>query len=213
MYIPHPSETLNQLFSSKPFQGASPAFATFLFLGLDANYSDSIEGEPIFSKIVEYHEDGCEFWRKYGVHHPFLLPGYSGSGRYYHRSFAEIGLTPERSDAVSFVELLHLPTTGQSKLELSDLDTGHLQNLAAWIIEGSARHIFFPAGVVRLLRRSGLFDWIPSEPLGKRGDLKVLLDQPEKHVYQHLHFSNYGKFLEQKRREAREIFHIVSSNV
>lgn len=210
MYIPHPSQTLNDLFSSKPFQGAPPAGATFLFVGLDANYSETIETEPVFSKIVEYHEDGCRFWRKYGVHHPFLLPGYSGSGRYYHKSFAEIGFTPEQADAVSFVELLHLPTTGQSNLELSDLATGHLRKLASWFMEGQARHIFFPAGVVRLLKRSGLLNWIPGKPKGRHGDLKILLDQPGKRVYQHLHFSNYGKFLEQKRREARDIFGIVS---
>lgn len=149
MYYPHPSQTLTKLFAAKPYQGVLPDRAKFLFIGLDANYSDTIETDPIFPKILEYHDDGAEFWRQYGVHHPFLLNGYKGSGRYYHKSFAEIGFGPEDADTVSFAELLHLPTTGQSKLEIQDLDVTHLQRLKDWILDGQAEYIFFPAGVAR----------------------------------------------------------------
>lgn len=34
-------------------------------------------------------------WTKAGVHHPFLLPGYKGDRKYYHKTFAEIGFRPE----------------------------------------------------------------------------------------------------------------------
>ena len=205
MYHPHSSDALNELFVSKPYQGVDPHIAKFLFVGLDANYSDTIESDPIFEKILEYHRDGAAFWRKNGVHHPFLLPGYRGSGRFYHNSFAEIGFGPEHAGLVSFAELLHLPTTGQSKLVFDDLDPDHISKLASWVLEGDAEYIFFPAGVARLLKRLDLFSWIPTAPLSCEGELKVLLDQPKKRVYQHLHFSNYGKFLEQKRREAADI--------
>lgn len=212
MYHLHSSNALIELFVSKPYQGVDPHSAKFLFVGLDANYSDTIESDPIFEKILEYHRDGAEFWRKYGVHHPFLLPGYRGSGRFYHKSFAEIGFGPEHAGLVSFAELLHLPTTGQSKLEIDDLDPAHIRKLASWVLEGDAEHIFFPAGVARLLKRLNLFSWIPKVPLSCEGKLKVLLDRPKKRVYQHLHFSNYGKFLEQKRREATDIRSLLKAS-
>ena len=205
MYHLHPSKALIEIFRSKPYQGVDPFDAKFLFVGLDANYSNTIESDPVFEKIVEYHHDGAAFWRKYGVHHPFLLPGYTGSGRFYHKSFAEIGFGPEHADLVSFAELMHLPTTGQSKLEIDDLDPGHIKKLDSWVLEGGAEHIFFPAGVAQLLKRSELFSWIPKSPIGRQGELKILLDRPNKRVYQHLHFSNYGKFLERKQREAADI--------
>ena len=212
MYHPHPSQTLTELFAATPFQGVLPDRAKFLFIGLDANYRATIEMEPIFPNILEYHDDGAGFWRKYGVHHPFLLPGYTGSGRYYHKSFAEIGFGPEHANIVSFAELLHLPTTGQSKLEVCDLDSTHLQKLQSWVIEGRAEHIFFPAGVARLLKSSKLFPWIPTKPIGRDGALKILLNKPNKRVYQHLHFSNYGKFLEQKRQEASDIRRLLEAS-
>ena len=145
------------------------------------------------------------------MHHPFLLSGYKGSGRYYHKSFAEIGFGPEHADAVSFAELLHLPTTGQSKLEVRDLDVTHLQRLKSWMHDGQTEHIFLPAGVARLLKSSKLFPWIPINPIGEEGTLKILLNTPNKRVYKHLHFSNYGKFLEQKRQEAADIRRLISA--
>lgn len=205
MYHPHPSRRLNELFRAKPYQGVDPNLAKFLFVGLDANYDASIESDPIFSRVLEYHEDGAAFWLKHGAHHPFLLDAYNGSGRFYHKSFADIGFRPEHAELVSFIELMHVPTTGQSKLILKDLDHQHLLTLKSWIIDGEAAHIFFPAGVARLLKASKLFPWIPTNPIGKEGTLKVLLDQSGKRVYQHLHFSNYGKFLKKKRREAADI--------
>lgn len=69
--------------------------ATFLFVGLDANYSPDLEASPSFQSVLEYHEDGVAFWRRYGVHHPFLLPEYRGDGRRYHRTFAKIGFKPK----------------------------------------------------------------------------------------------------------------------
>jgi hypothetical protein len=212
LYHLHSSDALIELFESKPYQGVEPHRTKFLFVGLDANYSDTIESDPVFEKILEYHRDGAGFWRKYGVHHPFLLSGYRGSGRFYHKSFSEVGFGPEHAYLVSFAELLHVPTTGQSKLEVDDLDLDHMKKMASWVLEGDAEFIFFPAGVARLLKRLSLFSWIPKTPLRHEGALKVLLDQPKKHVYQHLHFSNYGRFLEQKRREAADIRSLLKAS-
>ncbi len=140
MYISHPSSVLNALFAKKPYQGIAPDKAKFLFVGLDANYGSQIEHQSIFPKIHEYHGDGIAFWHKYGVHHPFLLPEYSGDGKFYHRSFAQIGFKPEHANLVSFVELLHLPTVGRNKITIDDLDQHHLNYLNSAILEGSPSH-------------------------------------------------------------------------
>jgi len=116
VYILHPSPELRALFAAKPYQGVAPDKATFLFVGLDANYDEAIDFSPVFPFIREYHTDGVAFWRRYGVHHPFLLPQYSGDGQLYHRSFARIGFGPQHANLVSFVELLHVPTVGRDKL-------------------------------------------------------------------------------------------------
>jgi len=205
MYSLHPSQLLVELFTEKPYQGVCPDSAKFLFIGLDANYTENIESELIFPKIMEYHEDGEHFWVRHGVHHPFLLPEYSGDGYFYHKSFSRIGFRPQHADTVSFAEVLHLPTVGRSKLVVGDLDPSHLRKLSEWILDGKAEHIFMPSGVARLLRSTKLFPWLPPKPDSSAGTLKVLLTKQGKSVYQHLHFSTYGKFEEQKRREAEAI--------
>ncbi len=161
MYIAHPSASLTSLFARKPYQGANPREADFLFVGLDANYDAEIEHRDIFGKVREYHEDGVRFWRQYGVHHPFLLPQYRGDGQFYHRSFARIGFRPGQAHRVSFIELLHVPTVGRNKLVPADLSGSHLTKLNDVLLHGSAKHIFIPRGVARLMHATKAFDWLP----------------------------------------------------
>ncbi len=201
MYNLHPSDQLKKTFFEKPYQGVAPEQATFLFIGLDANYDAQIETHPVFPKIMEYHQDGAVFWQKYGVHHPFLLPGYTGDGKFYHRSFAKIGFMPEHASLVSFAELLHVPTVGRNKIEGNDLDLSHLKRLNTAILEGKAKYIFIPDGVARLMHSSGQFPWLRSRPIGIDCPLAIYYQKPGKTIYKHLHFSNYGKFEEQKRKE------------
>lgn len=125
MFNPHPSKELNRLFLEKPYQGAPPASAKFLFIGLDANYARAIENHAIYRPVLSYLNDGVDFWKTVGVHHPFLLPSYSGDGVFYHRSFSRIGFTATNSADVSFLELLHVPTCGRSSLTVADLDSDH----------------------------------------------------------------------------------------
>jgi hypothetical protein len=204
VFHPHPSRTLNELFSVRPFQGVEPSRAEFLFVGLDANYSREIEKSAVFPRIVEYHEDGAAFWRRNGVHHPFLLPSYSGDGKRYHRNFARIGFTPTDADRIGFVELLHVPTVGRSQLTPQHLDPSHLKKLDLAIRSGMARHTFLSAGIVRLMQSSGQFPWL--EKLGRsQGTLPVLYACDGRSVHLHLHFSNFGKFQAQMDLEAKAI--------
>ena len=200
------------MFARRPFQGASPEMATYLFVGLDANYDAEIDQGPIFSKIREYHDNGVSFWHKYGVHHPFLLPEYSGDGRFYHRSFSRIGFSPKHAHLVSFIELLHLPTSGRSSLVPSDLSAPHLEYLNRVVLDGSAQHIFIPNGVARLMRATKAFKWLPKAPQDNVGPLGVLFQDGRKTVYSHLHFSVYGKFEQRKVAEAATISKLLPMN-
>ncbi len=204
MYQPHPSSELNVLFRHRPYQGVAPAAATFLFIGLDANYDPRLEHSPSFGSVLEYHQDGVAFWRRHGVHHPFLLPNYRGDGRRYHRTFSRIGFTPEHADLVSFIELLHVPTVGRSALAPQDLDLSHLRMVNTAILHGNAKHIFVSTVVARLMRSSRAFPWLPKEPSGP-GPLRLFYSEPSRSVYLHLHFSNYGKFQQQLEAEAHAI--------
>ena len=211
MYIPHNSDELNALFVAKPYQGVALDEATFLFVGLDANYDEQIDRSQTSPAIREYHDDGVAFWQRHGVHHPFLLSAYSGDGRRYHRNFARIGFRPEHALQISFAELLHVPTVGRSALVPQDLDPVHLQTLDAAILGGAAKHIFLSAGVVRLMRASGAFPWLRSAK-ESTGPLRVFHADSARTVYQHLHLSNYGKFEKQMVLEAHAIRSLLPSN-
>ena len=196
MFQPHPSSILNEHFHRKPYQGAHPEEARFLFIGLDANYATDVEGSTIFPKLLQYHEDGPKFWRTNGIHHPFLLPEYKGDGRRYHRTFAKIGFQPKHADLVSFTELLHRPTVGRSSLVAADLDHTHLKAIRRALFEGKAQFTFVSAGVQRLMTESGLFPELSSVQRSF-GALRVLHEGDDRAVFLHLHFSNYGKFEKQ----------------
>jgi hypothetical protein len=211
MYSAHPSQSLNSLFREKPYQGANPSEARFLFIGLDANYDAEVEGKPIFSKLQEYHEDGVAFWRNHQVHHPFLLPQYTGDGRFYHRSFSRVGFKAEHAAQISFIELLHVPTVGRSKLVPADLSSQHLHMLNEVVLAGSAQHIFVPQAVARLMHATGLFAWLPKRPTEHLGPLGVLYRRGTKAVYSHLHFSVYGKFEARKVNEAAAIQSLIDA--
>ena len=211
MYSAHPSEELNARFRQKPFQGVEPESAKFLFIGLDANYSESIESSEIFTHTLDYHDNGIKFWQENGVHHPFLMPKYHGDGQRYHRNFAKIGFAPKHADLVSFIELLHIPTIGRSTLAPSDLSLQHLQRLNHAILKGTAQHIFVSAGVVRLMQSSKAFPWLLKLER-TQATLPVLFHDGARTVYQHLHFSNYGKFEKQMRSEASAIAALLPSD-
>lgn len=212
MYHLHPSETLRRLFVARLFQGADPERATFLFVGLDANFSPEVERSAIFPQLLDYLADGVAFWQRTGVHHPFLLAAYSNrDGAKYHRTFATIGFRKEHAPLVSFVELLHVPTFGRSAIDVSDLDAGHLQWLDRAIRAGSARFVFVPGTVARLMRRSASFLWLPATACGRAGALQVWHRTATTSVFCHYHFSTYGHQEKVKREQIAEIRRLLGS--
>jgi hypothetical protein len=206
----HESAALNLAFRARPFQGVEPEKATFLFVGLDANYDPEVEHSPIFPQILEYLADGVGFWRRHRLHHPFLLDDYRGDGKKYHRAFSSIGFRPEHAAHVSFIELIHIPTSGQSKLRVDDLDRDHLSRLRRAIEEGEAKYIFIPPRVGFLMASSRLFPWMPKTPQDEGGPLKVWARFGNKTLYWHYHLSVYGIFEQPKRAQLRAIGELVA---
>ena len=145
----HPSDELVRLFRDRPYQGCSPEKARFVVIGNDANYSPQISNHPFFSKILEYHQDGISFWKKNLVHHPFLHAEYpfdrTRGGFRYHKNFSKLGLDSTFADQVSFVELLEIPTTGNTgenkKLFFELMSPGHLCWLEDVLFSGQRKFV------------------------------------------------------------------------
>jgi hypothetical protein len=148
---------LNFYFYWKPYQGANPLSADNIFIGEDANFEADIETQPIWPWIAEYLQDGPSFWSNHWVHHPFLLPEYSGDGEAYHRWFSHVfcreggaangrvvPLPQAIRDGISFVELLPWPTTAaknilDEQLMATARATGHFRALAGLIFNSATQ--------------------------------------------------------------------------
>jgi hypothetical protein len=176
-YARHPSPQLNAIFASQPFphQGQGPDKASVVIFGLDANYSpDLLQHRQFFERILEYHEDGVGFWRRHGVHHPFLLDDYplkkNTGGVPYHRKFTWLGLDATYADFISFVELLPVPTTGrtESRTFWEMFDLGHARQIDRLVEQGERRMVMLSSSVMNgkmrvAAKRYGVFQWLPRE--------------------------------------------------
>lgn len=205
MFVIHPYDDLVRLFAAKPYQGAKPEDSALVFVGLDANYAADIDRQPVFPQIIEYHSNGPQFWQEHGVHHPFLLPSYRGSGRKYHRNFAQIGFNPRQAEKISFVELLAVPTVGRSLLTSDDFDRAHLRFLREMLFHSKPKSVFVSPAVANLMNRTGAFPRLNSARTCPDPGLSILFESSNITVYKHLHFSVYGKYEAQRLAEASAI--------
>lgn len=143
----HPSTKLQELYKQKYWQGQVPDKAKIIFLGLDANWDIDIEKNEVFPKIEEYLNDGVAFWKKYGIHHPFLLPEYRKKNGYkYHQGFSKLGINKEDADSISFIELINIPTFGTStkgkKEYMSLINSDYLKSLNDIVFDYRKKIIF-----------------------------------------------------------------------
>ena len=164
----HPSKLLNELYSKKNYQGANPVEAKVLFIGRDPNWAVNVEDQDVFGLISEYLNDGVGFWNKHNLHHPFLLPNYSGDGKRYHRIFSKLKVNSNFSNKISFIELIGFPTTGMAKTNnkifleylISDANRKHLIELNN-LINDREKIIFIAWGLIAdfklLNHRTGMF--------------------------------------------------------
>jgi hypothetical protein len=120
----HPSSELIKLFFEKPYQGQIPTKARVLIIGNDANYHPELCEHVFFERVLEYHRDAINFWEKYGVHHPFLLNTYPLDSRKggvrYHGNFRKLGFDAKHAKSISFIELLNVPTIGNTVSDLNE---------------------------------------------------------------------------------------------
>lgn len=193
-YGVHPSIELVNLFRKSPYQGQNPKDAKVIFIGLDANYTSQISSHKFFQKIIEYQKDGVAFWRKYGVHHPFLLEDYpfkrNMDGVPYHRNFSKLRLPSDFASNISFVELLDVPTIGTTNesVFLKLINPNHLRWLDAIVSEGQPRAIILSDSVIRkMIKFEESFKCLRSAT-NQTGLIKKI---GETHIYKFSHFSAY----------------------
>jgi hypothetical protein len=160
-YDVHPSPELIEIFRRRPYQGQDPERAQVLIIGNDANYSARIWHHEFFDKIVEYHSDGIRFWTKHGRHHPFLLDEYPfdklTGGVRYHSNFAKMRFSAHDAPYFSFVELLSVPTIGNTGSDVDLffrlLDKAHLQWLERLIFAPRPKLVLVNQTLVRKIGR------------------------------------------------------------
>jgi len=170
----HTSSEMVELFNKKPFQGQSPEIAKIVFLSSDANYSPKISDHNFFNYILEYQKDGIAFWKKYGCHHPFLLPNYPfdkrKDGCKFHLNFSRIGLTAKHAEYISFLELLDIPTIGNKsqnkELFYNLVNQSHLEYIEKLML-GGGRKLFFISNIkdiIKIKKSYPIFQWLNVKP-------------------------------------------------
>ena len=194
----HPSEQLSKLYQQKPFQGQFPESARIIFLSSDANYSPEISKHVFFERILEYHEDGVEFWKRYGVHHPFLLDTFpfdkTRNGRPFHARFRKLNLDSSYAPHISFLELLDIPTIGNKSSDKSSfydlVSVSHLKYLDRLITGGGYKLIFVSRGVLndmyKMRLEHNVFLWLEKQT----GSNKYSIDIGDNRVREIYHFSS-----------------------
>ena len=171
-FAKHPSEQLSKLYRQKPFQGQVPDLAKIIFISSDANYSPEITDHKFFDSILEYHQDGVAFWKKYGVHHPFLLSTFpfnkTSGGRPFHSRFSRLNLDSSYATDISFVELLDIPTIGNKSSDRTSfyklVTRPHLNYLDNLIMSGGQKLFFVSNGVLKdmykMRSKYHVFNWL-----------------------------------------------------
>ena len=192
----HRDSRLIEAFEQRPYQGACPITARFLFVGLDANFCQRIDKSLVYCDILDYLNDGVGFWQRNEIHHPFLLADYSGDGKLFHQRFSDMKLSSDIAPLISFVELVNRPTTGRNKIAVRDLDCGHIDWLRSVIDSPSLTAVFWTPTVLRVLMRKPQFKGItqPVDPWYSPTELGRTKLSNKVDVYIHYHFSAYGRY-------------------
>ena len=171
-YDVHPSKVLVSLFGDKPYQGADPEKAKVIVIGNDANYSPEISEHPFFSTILDYHADGVQFWKVNGYHHPFLSKSYpfnkTKGGVRYHKNFSKMEFESDDAGHFSFVELLNIPTIGNTgsnhDLFFKLLDKDHLKWLESIIFGGHRKLVLvnqtLARNITQISNKIGVLDML-----------------------------------------------------
>jgi hypothetical protein len=103
-----------------------------------------------------------------------------------------------------------VPTT-RSKLDVNDLDDKHMAWLSAIFENGVYENAVMPSSVVTLMRGTGIFTWIPKQPLRVEGSLDVVRDKGNKQItYQMYHLSCYGWQKQKLQRQIEQVRDMIA---
>lgn len=208
-YGEHGFKELEKLYCEKPYQGQNPQVAKVIFLGRDANYPRIIGDSDFFKFIIEYHRDGVAFWKKYGIHHPFLHPEYpynkNKDKRYkdgvkYHEVFAKMCLSAKYAEYISFVEILNRPTAGNTGQDTEDwfeknISDGHIAFLEETFRSAGKTIIFIPKTVIgvdlkKVKDKTGRFAWLLAKDRNSdKDEPDCILTEGKVSFYKCNHFS------------------------
>lgn len=160
-------QRFRETYENRSFQGKVPEEAKVFFIGIDANY-DANMSDDFYDILTNYHQNGAIYWlnnwqnNNNNDHHPFLLPAYGQRAGYlYHCNFRRMKLPANTcADAISFFELLNVPTSGkrtddpsglfQQQLHYS-LAQGHIRKLRSLLFTGRNKRIFMSNEVIEIL--------------------------------------------------------------
>jgi hypothetical protein len=242
MYGPHPSTELNKLFRERPYQGQDPQKAKVIIVGIDANFRSDVETYgQFFEKLESYLKNGVTFWKEYSILHPFLLykmaPSFfrledyplrqNRDGVPYHKYFGEINLPVDCTECISFVELLGVPTVGNTEeIEFWKLfKLEHARLVDTKINSNPPKLIFLSKSVIDKMRTAkkdeknhGIFWWVPdNDERSLSGESKIIklttvLDDRGYEVYKIPHFSSFVYIKKEKRMEILNKIHNLILN-
>jgi hypothetical protein len=162
-------ERFRETYENRPFQGQVPEDTKVFFIGIDANYDVNMS-DDFLDRLNNYHQNGVAYWlnnwqdHNNNNHHPFLLTAYRQQAGYqYHLNFRTMDLPANTcADAISFFELLNVPTIGNRKTDDQNglftqslqysLDHGHIRRLRTLLFTGRNKLVFMPDEVIKILR-------------------------------------------------------------
>lgn len=182
----------------RSYQGQVIEDAKVFFFGIDANYDINIT-EEFLNILRQYHRNGVDYWlnnwqnSNNNDHHPFLLPEYKqGAGYVYHSTFRMINLPANFcAEAISFVELLNVPTTGNRNEDpnlfalLLQNSLGHIERLQNAVLNARNKLVFMPNEVIENLKkinkRHSLFPGLKYSYVPAR-ELPVIYNNPHRNI-------------------------------
>jgi hypothetical protein len=150
-----------------------------------------------------------------------LLPDYplkkNSGGVPYHRNFAKMELDSNFADKISFVELLNIPTIGNTGTNKNQffkmLDLRHLKQLEHIFLKTGKKTVFVSPSILNDLEQIsldyGIFSWMfPIIQVGKVEELSVVYKNSDLIMIKTYHFS-YGGI----HRQLDSMKRIVESRV
>lgn len=197
-YKIHPDLDLNREFHG--YQGTKPEDAKFIFLALDANYTEDFSTSSIKNDIIEFQKNYHDWIKKNAnIHHPFMNKDlkYKKDGLRYHQNFGKLNLSLKARESLCFLELFGKPTVGRTgnneDFILSNDNLSHLKRIHSVICNGSGKFIFLTSKVIaffpKIAKNFGLKEFNDLYKLLKSADKSKAIEYKGNYYIKHTHFS------------------------